>query len=144
MEVKVLGPYPATFEGGILAGDAVLATDCTAAVAFDDVVALGAMRRLSEQGYDVPGQFSISGCDDIFFASMTMPSLTTVATPIAQAGRAAIDLLMDAIDQPDRRRVQQVTLSGEFIARGSTGPAPRRTTTSRRAGRSARVRQSGP
>jgi DNA-binding LacI/PurR family transcriptional regulator len=126
MEVTVLGPYPATFDGGILAGDAVLAAGCTAAVAFDDVVALGAMRRLTELGYDVPGQFSISGCDDIFFATMTMPSLTTVATPIAQAGRTAIDLLMDALDQPDRRRVQQVTLSGEFIARGSTGPAPRR------------------
>jgi LacI family transcriptional regulator len=143
MELSVLGPYPATFEGGILAGDAVVASDCTAAVAFDDVVALGAMRRLSERGYDVPGQYSISGCDDIFFSAMTMPSLTTVATPIAQAGRAAVDLLLDALDHPDRRRVQQVTLSGEFIARDSTGPAPRSTPT-RSARRSRRAPRVGP
>lgn len=126
MQVEVLGPYPATFEGGILAGDAVAASNATAAVAFDDVVALGALRRLSERGFNVPGQISISGCDDIFFSSMTFPALTTVATPIAQAGRAAIDLLLDQLESTGRRRASQVTLSGEFVARGSTGQAPGR------------------
>ncbi|HVX45021.1 MAG TPA: LacI family DNA-binding transcriptional regulator [Mycobacteriales bacterium] len=120
MQVEVLGPFPATFSGGVQAGDAVVASGATAAVAFDDVVALGAMRRLSELGYDVPGKVSVSGCDDIFFSVMTMPSLTTVATPIAQAGRTAVDLLLDQIE--GRSRAQQVSLSGEFVARSSTGP----------------------
>lgn len=120
MQVEVLGPFPATFSGGVLAGDAVVASGATAAVAFDDVVALGAMRRLSELGHDVPGKVSVSGCDDIFFSGMTMPSLTTVATPIAQAGRTAVDLLLDQIE--GRSRAQQVSLSGEFVARSSTGP----------------------
>jgi DNA-binding LacI/PurR family transcriptional regulator len=123
MEVDVLGPFPATFSGGVLAGDAIVASGGTAAVAFDDVVALGAVRRLSELGYDVPGKISVSGCDDIFFSGMTMPSLTTVATPIAQAGRTAVDLLLDQLD--GRARAQQVSLSGEFVARGSTGPVAR-------------------
>lgn len=120
MQIEVLGPFPATFSGGVQAGDAVVASGATAAVAFDDVVALGAVRRLSELGYDVPGKVSVSGCDDIFFSVMTMPSLTTVATPIAQAGRTAVDLLLDQIE--GRSRAQQVSLSGEFVARSSTGP----------------------
>lgn len=123
MQLDVLGPFPATFEGGIAAGDAVVASGATAAVAFDDVVALGVVRRLAELGHAVPGDYSVSGCDDIFFAAMTFPTLTTVATPAAAAGRAAVDLLLDALDSPTRSRVQQLTLSGEFVARGSTGPA---------------------
>jgi len=128
MRVQLLGPYPATFAGGILAGDAVAASGATAAVAFDDVVALGALRRLSERGYRVPQQISISGCDDIFFAEMTLPSLTTVASPIADAGRAAVDLLLDSLDSPhslgSRSRIQQIAIPAQFVARGSTGPAP--------------------
>jgi len=122
MLVELLGPYPATFAGGILAGDAVAASGATAAVAFDDVVALGALRRLSERGYAVPGQISISGCDDIFFAEMTLPALTTVATPIADAGRAAVDLLLSELD--GRHRIQQIAIPAQFVVRGSTGPAP--------------------
>lgn len=126
MSVDVLGPFPPTFDGGVLAGDAVADSNATAAVAFDDVVALGAIRRLSERGLDVPGQVSVSGCDDIFFASMTLPSLSTVATPIAAAGRAAVDLLLDALDEPAPARTREITLSGAFVARASTGPAPQR------------------
>jgi DNA-binding LacI/PurR family transcriptional regulator len=126
MQVEVLGPYPATFAGGVLAGDAVADSAATAAVAFDDVVALGAIHRLSERGLRVPDQISVSGCDDIFFASMTLPTLSTVATPIAEAGRAAVDLLIDALDSTKEHRIQEITLSGAFVARGSTGRAARR------------------
>jgi LacI family transcriptional regulator len=122
MHLDVIGPYPPTFDGGTLAGDAVILNGATAAIAFDDVMALGVHHRLSDRGYTVPGDISISGCDDILFAAMTLPALTTVAAPIAEAGRVAADLVLDQLESSDASRVQRVTLSGTFIARGSTGP----------------------
>lgn len=126
MQLEVLGPFPATFDGGIRAADKIAGGPATAAVAFDDVLALGVVRRLTDLGVRVPADFSVSGCDDILFASMTLPPLTTVASPMAEAGRAAVDLLLDALDSTQKRRVGQVVLSGEFVPRGSTGPAPKR------------------
>lgn len=67
MEVSVFGPYPATFDGGVMAGDAVIADGASAAVAFDDTVALGIIRRLTERGHAVPRDFSVTGRDDIVF-----------------------------------------------------------------------------
>ncbi|NEE02234.1 LacI family DNA-binding transcriptional regulator [Phytoactinopolyspora halotolerans] len=124
MAFEVLGPYPATFSGGMLAADALAASGATAAVAFDDIMAMGILRRLTERGFDVPGQFSVSGCDDILFAAMAYPPLTSIASPIADAGRTAVRLLVDQLDGLITRD-QQLSLSGELVVRGSTGPAPR-------------------
>ncbi|WP_165367408.1 LacI family DNA-binding transcriptional regulator, partial [Phytoactinopolyspora endophytica] len=90
MSFEVCGPYPATFSGGMMAADAVVAGNMTAAVAFDDIMALGMLRRLTERGFDVPGQFSVTGCDDILFAAMAYPPLTSIASPVADAGRMAV------------------------------------------------------
>lgn len=124
MNVQVLGPYPATFEGGVMAADAVVASGATAAVAFDDIIAMGVLRRLTERGFDVPGEISVTGCDDIFFAAMAYPPLTSIATPIADAGRTAVGLLLEQLDGTRRNEVRQVPLSGNLVVRGSTGPAP--------------------
>ncbi|TDE01978.1 LacI family DNA-binding transcriptional regulator [Jiangella asiatica] len=123
MRFQVLGHYPATFEGGVMAADAVAASGATAAIAFDDVMAMGVLRRLTERGFAVPGQVSVSGCDDIFFAAMTSPPLTSIATPIAEAGRTAVNLLIDELTGASREK-RQVTLSGNLVVRGSTGPTP--------------------
>jgi DNA-binding LacI/PurR family transcriptional regulator len=122
MSLELLGPFPATFEGGVIAADAVVASTATAAIAFDDIMAMGVLRRLTERGLTVPSEISVSGCDDIFFAAMVSPSLTSIATPIAEAGRAAVNLLLEEIDGA-RQEKQQVTLSGDLVVRGSTGPA---------------------
>ncbi|GAA1560938.1 LacI family DNA-binding transcriptional regulator [Kribbella hippodromi] len=119
--VDVLGPYPATFEGGLVAAETVVSLPATAVLAYDDVMALGAIRGLKDRGRDVPGSISVSGCDDVLFASMTMPGLTTIAMPIALAGRTAVDLLLDQLEHS--ARPQQLTLSSAFIPRDSTGPA---------------------
>ncbi len=127
MEVVVVGPYPATFEGGVMAADAVLASGGTAAVAFDDTLALGIIRRVAERGFRVPDDLSVTGCDDIVFAAMASPPLTTITTPVADAGRLAIDLLLDRLagtTAPDEAR--QLVLDGTAVVRGSTAPAHRR------------------
>ncbi|MEY9894146.1 LacI family transcriptional regulator [Catenulispora sp. MAP5-51] len=120
LTVEVLGPYPPSFEGGLAAAEAVARHAATAALACDDVVALGTIRGLTERGHDVPGSVSVAGCDDVLFAGMTAPALTTIAMPNELAGRTAVDLLLDRLADPGRAR--QVVLPSSFVARDSTGP----------------------
>ena len=93
-------PRP-TFDGGRAVFDDVLATGATAAVAFNDVMALGLLRGGGRRRRArCPAQLSIVGSDDIAMAAMATPALTTVAAPLdelahrgrrprAAAGRAA-------------------------------------------------------
>jgi DNA-binding LacI/PurR family transcriptional regulator len=47
-------------------------------VAFNDLVALGALRQLKRLGLRVPEDIALVGCDDQFFAPYTDPPLTTL------------------------------------------------------------------
>ena len=124
-----IGPLPPTVDGGVVATDAVLAEGVTAVVAFNDLLAIGVLRRLRELGVDVPGQVSVLGCDDIFGADFCDPPLTTLTAPIELAGRAAVELLLSRLDLGRRHGVssgrhRDVVLPTTLTIRGSTGPAP--------------------
>lgn len=95
--VETVGPVAPRFEGGAHAAEAVLATGAGAVLAYNDLVALGILSRLSALGVAVPAQVSVVGFDDIPVAAMVTPALTTVALPTAQAGEAAVDLLLAAL-----------------------------------------------
>ncbi len=66
----------------------------TACIAFNDLIAIGMLQRLRERGIRVPEDMSIVGCDDIFGADFCNPPLTTMASPIEQAGRVAVSMLL--------------------------------------------------
>jgi len=113
----------AAFEDGHAAVPAVLAADVTAVVAYNDLVAFGALSGLHEQGVDVPGQLSLVGFDDIPFARFTTPPLTTAATPQAELGQQAWQRLEALLrgEQPEAN----ASFRPRLEVRGSTGPAPR-------------------
>ncbi len=67
----------------------------TAVLAANDILAIGALQAAHESGLSVPDQLSIVGIDDIFAASATTPSLTTVAKPQYEIGRQAAEFLLD-------------------------------------------------
>ena len=115
-----LGPFAPTLDGGPAAADAGLASGATALVAYNDLLAIGVLRRLEERGVAVPETLSVTGFDDIFGADFCHPPLTTVTAPTEEAGRALVDVLLDGRASDAERIVLPVRLR----VRGSTG-APR-------------------
>jgi DNA-binding LacI/PurR family transcriptional regulator len=118
-----LGPFPPTVDGGPAAADAGSASGATALVAFNDLLAIGVLRRLEERGVAVPGTLSVVGFDDVFGADFCHPPLTTVMAPTEEAGRALVDVLLAdrAPDDPP----DGIVLPVELRVRGSTGFAAR-------------------
>jgi DNA-binding LacI/PurR family transcriptional regulator len=113
------GPFPPTVDSGPAAADIGLATGATALVAFNDLLGIGVLRRLGERGVGVPGQISVVGYDDIFGADFCSPPLTTVAAPVAEAGRVLVDVLLAG-----REPAPAIVLPTSLLVRASTGPPP--------------------
>ena len=67
----------------------------TAFFADNDALAVGAMQALSKAGYRVPDDVSIVGFDDLEYAVMAHPPLTTVHVPRFDIGRMAARKLID-------------------------------------------------
>ncbi|MFE9957296.1 LacI family DNA-binding transcriptional regulator [Micromonospora sp. NPDC005299] len=123
MELLVAGNFPPQFEGGIAAADLVIASGVTSVIAYNDLMALGLLDRLRNRGVDVPREISVIGIDDIQMSAMSSPTLTTVSLTKEQAGRAAVDLLLALLEQPDGARNVRRELPTQLLVRGSTGVA---------------------
>ncbi|TDC78600.1 LacI family DNA-binding transcriptional regulator [Actinomadura sp. 7K507] len=127
ISARRIGPFPPTMAGGAAAADAALGTGATAAVAHNDLLAIGVLRRCAERGVSVPGDLSVVGYDDIFGADFCSPPLTTLAGQFEESGRTAVDMLLAMRDRhgvrPPRDRV---ILPSHLAIRRSTGPAPER------------------
>ncbi|NOT48555.1 MAG: LacI family DNA-binding transcriptional regulator [Acidobacteria bacterium] len=115
------------FEGGRAAATRMLAESerPTAVVVANDLMALGAMQELKAAGLRVPYDMSIIGFDDISFASLSEPALTTVCSPRVEIGRRAVEALLLTVERPHQRGVE-VRIPTYLIKRDSTAP-PNRT-----------------
>lgn len=117
-EVVEVGPATATDRDGPAAVHAAVARGATALVAFNDVQALAAMSAAARSGIAVPEDLSVIGADDIATASLVTPALTTVAAPLGQLGRAAVELAADPSGPGE------LTLAPALVVRASCGPPP--------------------
>ena len=93
----------------------------TAIFAFNDEMAVGAMRAAWDRGLSVPEDVSIVGFDDLEKAQIVRPALTTVRQPLAEMGRMAVSLLTRLLD---RQRLEglRVELETKLVVRDSTAP----------------------
>jgi LacI family repressor for deo operon, udp, cdd, tsx, nupC, and nupG len=66
------------------------------------MMALGAMQEFRAAGLMIPRDISIIGFDDISFAAISEPPLTTVCSPRMEIGRRAIEVLMMTIERPNQ------------------------------------------
>ncbi len=89
----------------------------TAIFAFNDLQAFGVMRYAREQGIDIPGDVSLVGFDDTYFASMTEPALTSIKQPVREMARAASQMIVSIIDGEECEKI--VKLPTQLIERNS-------------------------
>jgi DNA-binding LacI/PurR family transcriptional regulator len=122
-------PPPAVYEGdfrldgGRRAASEMLAAPelPTAVVAANDMMALGAMREFRKAGLSIPGDISVVGFDDIAFAALSEPPLTTVCSPRVEIGRRVVEALVSMIERPDHGGVE-LRIPTHLITRDSTAP----------------------
>ncbi|MEP7241543.1 MAG: LacI family DNA-binding transcriptional regulator [Devosia sp.] len=105
--------------------DKIRERDVTAIVCSHDLMAIGLLQVLREERVAVPQDVSVVGFDDVQWASIVTPSLTTVRQPYAELANHAVGLLLARIDKP-RRRARRVKLEVELVERESVGKAPNR------------------
>ena len=125
LDAVMLGNHEPSFEGGRRAADLVLSSDVTAVMVHNDVMALGLVGRLLDYGLDIPRELSVIGWDDIEFAAMFTPGLTTVRMPREDAGRAAVSYLATALGG---RSSEPPCLETHLVFRQTTARAHRRPT----------------
>lgn len=111
-----------TSDDGYSALPALVEEGVTALVAFNDLVAIGALSRLQQMGLSVPRDVSIVGCDDVPVAAFIGPPLTTVSLPKEELGKAAWATLRQLMDGQSVKNEQW--LPSQLTIRESTAAAP--------------------
>jgi len=116
-----VGPNAPTREGGADALRRVRATGASVVIAYNDLMAIGFVRACQDAGIRVPDDIGVIGFDDIFGADFTTPPITTIRSPLDQAGATAVRTLVATLDAQDA--AESLPLRTELIVRGSTAPA---------------------
>jgi LacI family transcriptional regulator len=132
---KSLVAFASTFSiaEGIRCGTELLSRPAlpTAIVAANDMLALGCYTAVERLGLRCPDDVSVVGFNDMPFIDRLSPPLTTVRVPQYELGTQAAELLLERIAQPDVP-LKILLLAPQLVVRGSTGPAPKRVSTSQR------------
>jgi LacI family transcriptional regulator len=106
------------------------ASDLTAIVAANDLLAIGCYDTIEERGLRCPEDISIVGFNDMPFVDRLRPPLTTVRVPQREIGTVAADLLLQRLADGSQS-AREILLEPNLIVRGSTAP-PRKRARSRR------------
>lgn len=85
----------------------------------NDTIAIGAMKALKEFHYKIPEDVCVMGFDDIQFAAVNSPSLTTMQVPKDLIGKLAVRSLNDSIHYSEHRNCK-IQVGGSIILRHST------------------------
>lgn len=115
-----------TVEGGQVAAKAVLDQGATAIICTSDIMALGTMRYIVDQGMSVPEDVSIIGFDDSAMMPFLSPALTTVRQPVRAISEAAVTTLVSRIKQTPNE-MTLTTFKPELVVRETTAPAKQAT-----------------
>ena len=87
--------------------------DLDGVLAYNDIMAIGAIRALEDIGRRVPDDVAVIGVDDVALSALVRPALTTVRIDREQMGARAVEMLMQMRADPDgppRRETVDVSL----------------------------------
>lgn len=90
----------------------------TAIFATTDEMAIGAINCAVDMGYNVPGDISVMGFDDIELSSYFRPRLTTIRQPIKDIGKISTEILITSLKGESFPR-KNIIVQHELIKRES-------------------------
>ncbi|QQE79915.1 substrate-binding domain-containing protein [Alicyclobacillus sp. SO9] len=121
--VPVVEEGAMTRESGYQLGKRILQLDSRPSAVFvaSDVMAIGLMQAVLEQGLKIPRDLSVIGFDDIPLASEQVVPLTTISQNATDVGR---QMARQMVAQLEGKVPEQHILMPELVVRQSTGAAP--------------------
>jgi LacI family repressor for deo operon, udp, cdd, tsx, nupC, and nupG len=110
-----------SFEAGVAAAAKFLALPHRPSAIFcaSDQVAIGFIKAIRDAGLSVPEDVSVAGFDDIEYANLLSPALTTMRQPRAELGRRAAEQLVRRMSQDRKGVVQRTRLPCTLVIRDS-------------------------
>jgi len=117
----LLGDYTSAF--GLAAASQLLdgPRRPTAILACSDYIAVGVIKAVRSRGLVIPRDLSLVGFDDMAFAELVDPPLTTVRQPVAEMGRLAVRHLL-ALLEDGPQPPSETRLAVELVPRQSVAP----------------------
>lgn len=125
-DLRIVFEGDGTIESGRLAVEQLFMRDTlpTAFMCVNDQTAIGVMIGLKARGYDIPGDFSVTGFDDVPQAVFMTPSLTTIRQPRTAIGKHAMALLLELLSDGQPAETE-ILLRPDLVVRNSVS-APSR------------------
>ena len=99
-----------------------LDTPPTAVCCVSDVVAIGAMQALRENGLRPGSDVSLIGYDGLNIGDWLEPPLTTMRQPIEEAGRQLSEMLIKIIEGGQKTSAFQTLFRATLVRRGTDNP----------------------
>lgn len=123
-------PTGDSVESGYRVGKAYFSSEksrrVTGVTCYNDLVAIGLLKALTELDIRVPEDVSVIGFDNLSILDYFPQPLTTINVPKYEMGRRAAQLLIGEIEDRSKSRIERVYLEAELIIRGSTAPPSER------------------
>ncbi|MBB6222724.1 substrate-binding domain-containing protein [Rhizobium leguminosarum] len=116
--------YQHGFDIGVQAADdfAGLAEKPTAVIATSDDMAISFVSRIKRAGLSIPADLSVVSFDGSPVCEFSAPPLSTIEQPVEEMGRAAVELLLDAIGQRQNVETLRTVVRSQLILRESIAP----------------------
>ena len=93
----------------------------TAFMTVTDNVAAGIYNILKEKGYNIPGDVSVIGFDNLLLSAFLDPPLTTIEQPKEKMGEKAMEMMLDIIRKKHNGTNNIFELDSSLIIRKSAG-----------------------
>ncbi len=87
----------------------------------NSLLLMGVVKAVRKHGLSIPGDLALAGFDNEAWTELVGPGLTVIEQPVHEIGAAAMNLLFERLEAPDRP-TRKVVLSGTCVVRGSTAP----------------------
>lgn len=110
-----------THQGGVLGASRLIEQypELDAVLVYNDVMAIGALKRFEKDGVAVPARVAVIGIDGLDIGALVSPELTTLAIDKGEIARHAIDLVADILDDSAQSGERDRTVGLTLVVRQS-------------------------